>query len=156
VSHDVIPETTTDAAGALPELVELAGLVHGAFARIAGRQELTPVQGRMLCVLEEGPRRMAELGQCLGTEKAALTGLVDRAERRGLVSRTPVPGDRRSVLVTLTDAGARSADAFHADVRDEFDRILEPLSEADRDDFRRMMATIIASCRTSPREDADV
>jgi DNA-binding MarR family transcriptional regulator len=46
---------------------------------------------------------MTELARCCGVEKAALTGLVDRAERRGLAERTPVPGDRRALRVTLTD-----------------------------------------------------
>jgi DNA-binding MarR family transcriptional regulator len=97
-------------------LVRLSRLVQGAFARIADRHDLTPVQGRLLCVLAQGPRGMTELARCCGVEKAALTGLVDRAERRGLAERTPVPGDRRALRVTLTDAGRRSAAAFHAEV----------------------------------------
>lgn len=38
------------------------------------------------------------------------TGLVqlrDRAERRGLARRVPVPGDRRALQATLTDTGRR-------------------------------------------------
>jgi DNA-binding MarR family transcriptional regulator len=87
-------------------LVQLSRLVQGAFTRIAERHDLTPVQGRLLCVLAQGPRGMTELARCCGVEKAALTGLVDRAERRGLAERAPVPGDRRALRVTLTDAGA--------------------------------------------------
>jgi DNA-binding MarR family transcriptional regulator len=86
-------------------LVQLSRLVQGAFARIADRHHLTPVQGRLLCLLAQGPRGMTELARCCGVEKAALTGLVDRAERRGLAERTPVPGDRRALRVTLTDVG---------------------------------------------------
>jgi DNA-binding MarR family transcriptional regulator len=47
----------------------------------------------MLCVLAEGSRGMADLARGFGVEKAALTGLVDRAERRGLAERSRVPGD---------------------------------------------------------------
>jgi DNA-binding MarR family transcriptional regulator len=32
---------------------------------------------------------MGDLAQCFGVEKAALTGLVDRVERRGLATRSP-------------------------------------------------------------------
>src|SRR6266498_4937683 len=77
-------------------LVQLSRLVQGAFARIADRHHLTPVQARLLCVLARGPRGMTDLARCCGVEKAALTGLVDRAERRGLAERAPVPGDRRA------------------------------------------------------------
>jgi DNA-binding MarR family transcriptional regulator len=71
----------------------------------------TAVAG-LLCVLAQGPRGMTDLARCRGVEKAALTGLADRAERRGLAERAPVPGDRRALQVTPTKAGHRSATAF--------------------------------------------
>jgi DNA-binding MarR family transcriptional regulator len=123
-------------------LIQLSGLVQGAFARIADRHGLTPVQARLLCVLAQGPRGMADLARCCGVEKAALTGLVDRAERRGLASRAPVPGDRRALRVTLTGAGRRSAAAFHADVIAELGQLLGPLTPRDREQFRKAMAKI--------------
>jgi DNA-binding MarR family transcriptional regulator len=123
-------------------VVQLSRLVHGAFARIADRHQLTPVQGRLLCVLAQGPRGMTELARCCGVEKAALTGLVDRAERRGLAERTPVPGDRRALRVTLTEAGRRSAAAFHADETAELNQLLSPLAPPDREQFRTAMARI--------------
>jgi DNA-binding MarR family transcriptional regulator len=126
-------------------LVQLARLVQGAFARIAERHHLTPVQARLLCVLAQGPRGMTDLARCCGVEKAALTGLVDRAERRGLAERTPVPGDRRALRVTLTDAGRRSAAAFHAEVTAELRRLLLPLAPHDREQFRTAIATITQS-----------
>jgi DNA-binding MarR family transcriptional regulator len=126
-------------------LVQLSRLVQGAFARIADLHDLTPVQGRLLCVLAQGPRGMTELARCCGVEKAALTGLVDRAERRGLAERTPVPGDRRALRVTLTDAGRRSAAAFHAEVTAELNQLLSPLAPHDRAQFRTAVAKMTQS-----------
>ena len=107
------------------------------------------MQAKLLCVLAPGPRRMAELAQCFGVEKAALTGLVDRAERRGLVSRSPAAGDRRALDVTLTSSGRRAAAAFHADASAELDQLLSPLAPSDRENFRTALGTIIAA-RTQP------
>jgi DNA-binding MarR family transcriptional regulator len=135
-------ETQVDDADGL---VQLSRLVQGAFARIADRHHLTPVQARLLCVLAQGPRGMTELARCCGVEKAALTGLVDRAERRGLAVRVPVPGDRRAMRVTLTDVGRRSAAAFHAEVTAELRQLLSPLAPQDREQFRTAMARIIQS-----------
>jgi hypothetical protein len=59
------------------------GLVQNIHGRISERHDLTPVQAKLLCVLVFGPRGMAELAQLFGVEKAALTGLVDRAGGRG-------------------------------------------------------------------------
>src|ERR1700751_1949294 len=58
-------------------LVQLTTLVQAIYARVSERHDLTPVQARLLCVLLDGPRGMAELAHCFGVEKAALTGLMD-------------------------------------------------------------------------------
>jgi DNA-binding MarR family transcriptional regulator len=136
-----------DAAGGL---VQLTGMVQGLYADISERHDLTPVQAKLLCVLLDGPRGMAELAQCFGVEKAALTGLMDRAEKRGLAERSPVPGDRRAVQVTLTDSGRRAATAFHTEVGEALNTLIGHLTPADREHFRAVMAGIISRCRTSP------
>ena len=133
-------------------LVQLSRLVQGAFARIADHHDLTPVQGRLLCVLAQGPRGMTELARCCGVEKAALTGLVDRAERRGLAERAPVPGDRRALRVTLTEAGRQAAAAFHAEVTAELNQLLSPLAPPDRDQFRTAMAQVTKSAERTAKE----
>jgi DNA-binding MarR family transcriptional regulator len=124
-------------------LFQLACLVQGTYARVSERHDLTPVQARLLCILADGPRGMAELARCFEVEKAALTGLIDRAERRGLVKRSPVPGDRRALRVTPTDTGRRAAAAFHAEVNAELSHLLAPLAPRDREHFRNTMAEIL-------------
>lgn len=145
--HDIADDPSADAATGL---IQLSGLVQGLYARISQRHDLTPVQAKLLCIVADRPRGMAELAQCFGVEKAALTGLVDRVERRGLAKRTPVHGDRRALHVTLTDAGQRAAAAFHGEVTAELERLLASLSPPDREHFQRAMAAIIAGCRTQP------
>ena len=127
------------------QLIQLSRLVQDVHARVSQRHGLPPVQAKLLCVLAPGSRRMAELAQCFGVEKAALTGLVDRAERRGFVSRSPATGDRRAVDVTLTISGRQAAIAFHADATAELDQLLSPLAFNDRKNFRTALATIIAT-----------
>jgi DNA-binding MarR family transcriptional regulator len=129
-------------------LIQLTTVVQGIYARVSEQHDLTPVQAKLLCVLLDGPRGMAELANCFGVEKAALTGLMDRAERRGLARRSPVPGDRRALQVTLTDAGHQAAAAFQAEVSAELCRLAAPLAPGDREHFRSTMAGIIADCRT--------
>ena len=135
--------TTADAASGL---IQLSGLVQFLYAQISARHDLTPVQARLLCMLAEGPKGMAELARCFGVEKAALTGLVDRVERRGLAKRTPVYGDRRAWHVTLTEAGRRAAAAFHGEVTAELESLLSALAPDDREHFRCGMVAIIAAC----------
>jgi DNA-binding MarR family transcriptional regulator len=123
-------------------LIQLSRLVQAVFARVADRHELTPMRARLLCVLAQSPRGMAGLAREFGVEKAALTGLVDRAERQGLVERRAVPGDRRAISVTLTPAGLHTATGFHADVTAELGQLTATLTDAERASFRMALATI--------------
>jgi DNA-binding MarR family transcriptional regulator len=132
-------------------LFQLACVVLDTYARVSERHALTPVQARLLCILADGPRGMAELARCLDVEKAALTGLIDRAERRGLVKRSPVPGDRRAWNVTPTETGRRATSAFHAEVNAELSNLLAPLPPHDREHFRSTMADVLEQSRTDSR-----
>ncbi len=127
-------------------LVQLSGLVQGLYARVSQRHDLTPVQAKLLCVLLEGPRGMAELAGYFGVEKAALTGLMDRAEKRGLAQREPVPGNRRALTVTLTEEGRRAATAFYTDVHAELEALVASLTPEGRRHFELAMAEIIERC----------
>jgi len=55
-----------------------------------------------------GRGRVHELSLELSITIGAASKLVDRLERDGLATRRPHPDDRRSTLVSLTDAGIRA------------------------------------------------
>jgi DNA-binding MarR family transcriptional regulator len=50
------------------------------------------------------------LGEELGVTTSAMTAMIDRLERAGLVSRVPHPSDRRSVLIRLSVRGEDARD----------------------------------------------
>lgn len=131
--------------GLLHPLAQLSVLVHGRVADVAERNGLTPMQARMLGLLTSGPRRMAGLALGLGVEKAALTGLVDRAESRGLVERGPVPGDRRSIHVSVTEAGAAASSAFYRQLGEALEELINELPSEARDAYRAATETIVGA-----------
>jgi DNA-binding MarR family transcriptional regulator len=53
-----------------------------------------------------------------------MTNRVDRLVARGLVTRAPDPGDRRGVLVSLTDEGRASVDGAMTDLLDRQRQLL--------------------------------
>jgi len=126
-------------------LIRLSVLTQSAFARMAERHGLPGGQARLLCVLAGGPRGMSELAGLLGIENAALTGLADRAERRGLIARTAVPGDRRALSVALTPEGREAASAFHRDLSASLSQLTEVLPPGERARFCRSLARVAAS-----------
>ncbi len=57
-------------------------------------------------VHDQGPMTQTQLAENLGLGRAATGALVDALERKGLVERSPDPGDRRVWLVATTQAAA--------------------------------------------------
>lgn len=57
----------------------------------------------MMTLMEDGPQTTSTLGRVCGVSSAAMTGMVDRMEKRGWVERRNDPEDRRSRVVALTD-----------------------------------------------------
>src|ERR1700749_2503033 len=105
---------------AVDGLAQLSFLVQRMLERRAAEHELSIIQTRLLGVLRDRRPTINELGRLLGLDKSSVSGLVERAERRGLVARAPSPVDGRSVLVSLTDTGRvlidQAAQRFGADV----------------------------------------
>lgn len=83
-----------------------------------------------------------ELAAELGVDRTTMAQLLDGLERRGLISRTPLPTDRRRNVVALTPAGrdllGREA-AVRAEVEKEFLSVVEP---HERDAFRAALRAV--------------
>ena len=54
-------------------------------------------------------RTVSQLGAAVGARPTTLTSVLDRLERRGHITRGTRAGDRRSVLIELTDSGREAA-----------------------------------------------
>ena len=120
-------------AALLDALTHGADLVQRVLDRAAVDYGVSPAQARLLRALAEGAPTIGELATRLALDKSSTSGLVDRAEARGLVRRVPSQLDRRSVRVRLTVAGGAVAADIAALVATELEQLLEPLSPGDRD-----------------------
>ena len=126
-------------------LAQLSFLIQGLLERRAAEQDLSIIQTRLLGVLRDRTPTMNELARFLGLDKSSVTGLVDRAERRGLVARVPSATDRRAVLVSLTDEGrsfvSQAAAAFEADVS----ALLSRLPPRERETLSRIVSRLLVA-----------
>lgn len=94
-------------------LIEIAArrLHRDADARLSAEAGVTASQAAVLfLLLRRGERRMGAIGEVLALGAPAVTGLVGRMEKAGLVSRRKDASDRRGALVDLTEAGRRAAE----------------------------------------------
>jgi MarR family transcriptional regulator, lower aerobic nicotinate degradation pathway regulator len=115
-------------------LAQLSFLIYGMLERLAAEYDVSMIQTRLLGVLRDRKPTMNELARLLGLDKSSVSGLVDRAERRGLVKRVPSLTDRRAVRVRLTDEGRALASQvslqFEADIATMLERLPPPDREA--------------------------
>ena len=126
-------------------LAQLSFVIQGMLERRAAEYDLSIIQTRLLGVLRDRKPTMHELARFLGLDKSSVTGLVDRAERRGLVARVPSTTDRRAVLVSLTDDGrslvSQAAARFEADVL----TMLSRLPPRERETLSRIVSRLLVT-----------
>jgi DNA-binding MarR family transcriptional regulator len=136
-------ELGADDLGIVDALAQLSFLVQGTLAKHAATHELSIIQMRLLGVLRDREPNMQELARLLQLDKSSVTGLVDRAEKRGLVQRVPSTEDRRAVRVKLSASGrkmiTRVGGAFQADIASA----TESLSAADRKRLSTLATRIV-------------
>jgi len=94
---------------------------------------------------------LGELSRRMMVSAGNVTGLVERLVQDGLVERKPVPGDRRSALVTLTPEGRAS---FETMARAHGDWVADLFAGLDDTDIEALMA-LLARTKASARASAD-
>lgn len=122
-------EHTLDAGEMVAALEEF----NGFFIRLPSVQRLSFTTLSVLHTLSRrSPLRLGELTATEQVTQSAITQMVTRLERDGLVERRPDPRDGRAVLVHLTTAGAEVVAARTADRAARLAPILDRLSAEER------------------------
>ncbi|MFY9889091.1 MAG: MarR family transcriptional regulator [Streptosporangiaceae bacterium] len=118
--------------GLVDALAQLSFAVQGALTRVAAAHDASIIQTRLLGILRDRHPTITELAAFLQLDKSSVTGLVDRAEERGLVRRVASAHDRRSVQVTITPAGQELFDRARADFEAALAALVAGLTPAQR------------------------
>ena len=125
-------------------LAQLSFLVQGVLGRVAAERGLSVIQLRLFGVLRDREPGMQELARHLGLDKSSMTGLVDRAERRGLVRRAPAPHDKRAVRVSLTPQGHELAREVTVDAERRIHALTADLTPAQRSQLSLLASILVA------------
>lgn len=109
------PDMDPDAASVFMHLLRTADELYEVKADFVRSHNISNGRFTVLILLSAGsmdggtegpaPRSPADLADMAGVTRATMTGLIDTLEKDGLVRREADPGDRRAMLVHLTDAG---------------------------------------------------
>jgi DNA-binding MarR family transcriptional regulator len=124
-------------------LVPLSWHVQGRLAEAAARHDLSTSQLRLLGILRDREPEMLELARHLNLDKSSVTGLVARAEARGLVDRVAGTTDRRTVLVRLTPAGRTLAGELERDVAAALGPVIDGMTPQQQADFVALVTAVV-------------
>jgi DNA-binding MarR family transcriptional regulator len=129
------------ASDLVDSLAQTSFTVIALLTRTAAEHDVSLTQLRALAILRDREPTMAELADFLGLERSSVSGLMDRAVRRGLVRRTVSSEDGRAVHVSLTAAGHRLAAQVAGEVADLLAPMTGRLSAAEQ---KRLAALLFA------------
>ena len=91
-----------------PMLVELLLNAKGWWMAVCAELDLTPAQGHALRSLDpDSPVAMSALAGSIMCDASNITGIVDKLESRGLISRQGAEHDRRIKQLVVTEKGRK-------------------------------------------------
>jgi DNA-binding MarR family transcriptional regulator len=112
---------------------------------LAGMGGLTQAQSGLLFFLgKDGGALIGEAAEALDVAPSAMTGLVDRMERSGLIERRADPDDGRAQRLFLTDAGRAARTAALDGLKDLNATLTDGFSEAEVATIARWLSSLPA------------
>lgn len=93
------------------------------------------------------PISMSDLSRMLLVSNGNATAVINRLEKDGLVVRQPLPTDRRTVRVGLTELGRERFEAQARDHEREIDQLFAGLTAAQLDDLEAILKQLGTSRR---------
>lgn len=93
---------------------------------------------------ERGPLSQQQLAEITGVNRTIVVKLIDSLEKRGFVSRTRNPADRRSYALRPTEAGQAALREWQPAVDRGEAKFTEGLSAAERDRLNQLLGSLLA------------
>lgn len=131
--------------GLVDALVPTAFVTMAVLNKIGAENDLSLTLIRVLGILWDRRPRMAELADYLGLERQTMSGLIARAEKKGLVARAPNAEDGRATDVFLTSGGAKLVKRLHAQTQQALAPLTEQLNASDQRQLQELLQRMLES-----------
>lgn len=97
----------------ISQIKQIQGRIFEKLLAKSGVDAFNGAQGRILYVLwQKDELPIVELSRQTGLAKTTLTGMLDRLEEQGLVTRTADAADRRQIIISLTEKARHLSDDY--------------------------------------------
>jgi len=136
-------QTSEPAEALLDALVPTAFVTMAVLNKIGAENDLSLTLIRVLGILWDRRPRMTQLADHLGLEKQTMSGLIARAEKKGLVARAPNEEDGRAVDVFLTSEGAKLFKRLRSQMQQALTPLTEQLSPSDQQILQELLQRML-------------
>lgn len=123
----------------------MSALMIDQYQKHLAELDLTFPQAQALRILRRGAVPTGQLAGELRISAPAISQLTDRLIRKGLISRTADAGDRRCVIVALSEHGRQLVDQFRRRRREIFASALVHLSKAEHAQIMDSLVKVVAA-----------
>ncbi|MDI3535340.1 MAG: MarR family transcriptional regulator, and catechol-resistance regulon repressor [Thermosediminibacterales bacterium] len=109
-SYEWVEEISNKAVVELKKTSDMLEEIHREFF---ARFNISHAKFNLLVILYKGPKEgmiLSEIGEQMLVTRANITGLIDRLEKQGMVSRVRDDLDRRKVMAVITEKGREFTD----------------------------------------------
>lgn len=133
--------------GLADALVTTSFVTMAVINKIGAENDLSLSLIRVLGILSDRRPRMTELADYLGLEKQTMSGLIARAEKRGLVARAPNEEDGRATDVFLTSDGSKLVKRLQTQAQQALAPLIEQLSASDQQLLQELLQRMFETRR---------
>ncbi|HEY4226131.1 MAG TPA: MarR family transcriptional regulator [Pseudolysinimonas sp.] len=140
-----------DRGDVVDALAQLSWHVQSRIGDAAAAAGVSLSQLRLLGILRDREPEMLELARFLQLDKSSVSGLVGRAEIRGLVERMPLPSDGRRVAVRLTASGRALAAGLESAVEEQLAALIDAMSDRDQVELVQLVTENVPTLPPSRR-----
>ncbi len=111
---------------------------------LAGEIKTTLSQTGILFLLsQKDGQSMTQLSNALDIDNSTLTGLIDRMERSGYVTRRPGDSDRRAFCISITPQGLEESNRASPLIRKINEEIKSGFSQEEIETFKRVLRGLL-------------
>ena len=113
---------------------------------LADRQSsVTPEEAMAVLLIGQfGDRTVSKLAEGLGRDRTTVTRLLDALEKKGYVLRESAPDDRRSTVVSLSEAGLKFEAIVAVDNEQMVEKLVDGIDPAELEVTLAVLRTIQA------------
>jgi DNA-binding MarR family transcriptional regulator len=141
-------EIKTDVDQVLEAIIYLYTESRRITKELARRADLTGPQLTVVKILEQiGDLSLSELSERIRAQNSTVTGIIDRMEREGLVTRERSNEDRRVVYIRLSPKGRRLANEIPVEPMEIFRSALESLTSSETKELVKILGKIARRVR---------